>query len=160
VIQPCNRIDVPIHAHKAGDYNSKTRDYSDVLIHLKLRKHPRLELKDNMLTLSHNISLYEAIHGVVFKYVHLDDKTYIIKTATTKPIIGDTTFYYPNMGINGKELFVKFAIVFPEIMFNEKNELAQYLGKRDFDYRVDETVITLIEEDMYDSKNHANCAQQ
>jgi DnaJ-class molecular chaperone len=62
----------------AGDFNIETKQYSDIMFIIKESDHPRLKRQGDDLVLNHTISLYEALCGFSFKYVHLDDKTYHI----------------------------------------------------------------------------------
>ena len=116
-----------------GDYMKQFKQYSDLLLILKQKKHSRIKRKGNDLILEHYMSLTEALCGFKFAYVHLDNNTYII--SNDKHVIKpNELFAVKNMGMPKNQqkttfgnLYIKFDIDFPDKIKN-KNDLESILG--------------------------------
>lgn len=116
-----------------GDYSKTHKMYSNLLLVLKQKKHPRLQRKGDDLILEHTISLTESLCGFKFTFVHLDNKKYTIENHkyVIKP---DEIYALKNMGMpktnkrNGYgNMYIKFDVCFPDKL-SDVNKIGPLLG--------------------------------
>jgi len=114
----------------AGDYNMKTCSYSDIVVRLKPKAHPRMKRKGDDLYMSHIITLCEALCGIEFAFSHLDSNTYVISSPAQTVIKPNTIFEAHNLGMNKNgKLYISFEIIFPDkVIYTRTEELATILG--------------------------------
>ena len=145
----------------------------DLVFIVKLIPHPRLKHQQNHLLLVHNITLYEALTGVSFKYVHLDQLTYKLK-AENLVVSPDTTLQVNNFGMSELNsnyfgnLYIKFNIIFPHSLnldhsnINLLNKLLNdHNNKDDNESFDDEFIVNMrIMDDTPDEDGTNTCKQQ
>lgn len=106
--------------------------YGNLVLILRQKKHPKYRRYKNDLLLNYNISLIDALCGVVIKIKTLDNRTLVIKT---QEIIHPESIYridnegmYNTPETRGK-LYVKFTVIFPDRISNERQVYLKKLLK-------------------------------
>ena len=99
-----------------GDFDPKTKKFSDLQLILKQRDHALLKRKKNDLYLHYNISLYESLFGINIAYKHLDD---IVYTFNCNSVVQyKSTYIARGLGMKqGKQtgnMYITFDVVFPK----------------------------------------------
>jgi DnaJ-class molecular chaperone len=97
--------------------------YGNLVLILRQNKHQKYRRYKNDLLLNYNISLIDALCGSVIKITTLDNRTLVIKT---QEIIHPESIYkIDNEGMRNTpdtrgKLYVKFRVVFPDRISNER----------------------------------------
>jgi len=97
--------------------------YGNLVLILKQKKHPKYRRYKNDLLLNYKISLIDSLCGAVIKINTLDNRTIVIKTSEI--IHPESIYKIPNEGMRNSpdsrgNLFVKFTVVFPDSISNER----------------------------------------
>ena len=106
--------------------------YGNLVLILRQKKHPKYRRYKNDLLLNYNISLIDALCGAVIKIKTLDDRTLVIKT---QEIIHPESIYrIDNEGMRNTpetrgKLYVKFTVIFPDRISNERQVYLKKLLK-------------------------------
>ena len=105
----------------------------DIVIAFNIESHKIFKLRGNNLTMFKKILLSEALCGMEFNIVHLDNSilkvkvSNIIKPGTVKTIKGEGM--YDKFGLRG-DLVIQFDVEFPEtLLIHQKKNLKKYLPK-------------------------------
>lgn len=106
--------------------------YGNLVLVLRQKKHPKYRRYKNDLLLNYKISLIDALCGAVIKIKTLDNRTLVIKT---QDIIHPESIYridnegmYNTPETRGK-LYVKFSVIFPDRISNERQVYLKKLLK-------------------------------
>lgn len=119
------RITIPDLAH----HDPNADEQGDLILIINILEHPKFKRQGFNLIIDKNILLSEALCGVKFKLYHLDARELIIKTdAIIKP---NEEYKISKEGLakdnyNYGDLIVRFNIVFPDSLSNERKH---YLNK-------------------------------
>ena len=119
------RITIPDLAH----HDPNADEQGDLILIINILEHPKFKRQGFNLIIDKNILLSEALCGVKFKLYHLDGRELIIKTdAIIKP---NEEYKISKEGLakdnyNYGDLIVRFNIVFPDSLSNERKH---YLNK-------------------------------
>lgn len=127
-IQPGASHDDTIVLVDKGDFDPKTKKFSDLQLILKQKDHALLKRKKNDLYLHYNISLYESLFGINIAYKHLDGTIY---TFNCKSVIQyKSTYIAKGLGMkNGNQMgdmYITFDVVFPKGRVSMKDESKKY----------------------------------
>lgn len=164
-IKPGTAENEKIVLKEHGDYMKEYKTYSDLLLILKEKKHARLKRNGDDLFIEHNISLVDALGGLKFAYVHLDQKTYII-TNEMYVIKPNEMYAIKDMGMpraNRKNqygtLYIKFDIHFPSTLC-DSYELGQILQTPKSKCESDGTIVHILQAKYSESKSRQNVQQE
>lgn len=119
------KITIPDMAHHDPDADEQ----GDLILVINILDHPKFKRQGYNLVIERNILLSEALCGVKFKIYHLDGREILIKTnEIVKP---NEEYRIPKEGLpkdnyNYGDLIVRFNIIFPETLTNERKH---YLTK-------------------------------
>lgn len=111
-----------------GDFDPKTKLFSDLQLVLKQKDHPLLKRTRNDLHLHYNISLYDALFGINIAYRHLDDEVYIFNSNTV--IEYNATYMARGLGMKHGDkvgnMYITFDVVFPTRLAKISDENKKY----------------------------------
>lgn len=111
-----------------GDFDPKTKKFSDLQLILKQRDHALLKRKKNDLYLHYNISLYESLFGINIAYKHLDNTVYTFNCNSV--VQYKSTYIARGLGMKqGKQagnMYITFDVVFPKGRASVSDDTKKY----------------------------------
>ena len=130
--------------NERADYDPEATVQGDLIIILKEKnKEQKFIRLENDLLYEKSISLIEALCGLTLVIKHLDGRELFIKT--TEVIQPESIFKISGEGMTNKhDLFVKFSVVLPNTLSDERKQYIQKLIQRNTD--------TNLVEDSYDKE--------
>ncbi len=122
------KVTVKEEADQHPDYDV----YGNLVLILRQKRHTKYRRYKNDLLLNYKISLIDALCGAVIKITTLDNRKLLIKTSEI--IHPESVFKIENEGMKTTpttrgNLFVKFSVVFPDSISNERQVYLKKLLK-------------------------------